>query len=115
QPTGQTISNVVTYNVLCAVDATDVQLLPSMTATVTIVTEQADDALLVPNAALSYAQAQVTRDPLNGVGTPVVVLRNGIPAPVLVQLGSSDGRTTQVLAGLQAGDQLVTASGTSTA
>src|SRR5204862_8341413 len=56
QPAGTTTSNVVTYQVLIAVDKTDVTLLPSMTATVTIVTQEADNAIIVPNSAISYAQ-----------------------------------------------------------
>src|SRR5262249_15415064 len=58
QPSGTTTSNVVTYNVLVSVDKTDVTMLPSMTATVSIITQEADNAILVPNAAISYAQSQ---------------------------------------------------------
>src|SRR5262249_9007716 len=57
-PAGTTTSNVVTYNVLISVDPTDARLLPDMTATVTIITEQDNNALLVPNSAISYAQSQ---------------------------------------------------------
>ena len=45
-PIGQTISNVVNYNVVSVVDKPDVELLPSMTATVTIITEQVSNVLL---------------------------------------------------------------------
>ena len=56
QPSGTTTSNVVTYNVLVSVDNTDVTLLPSMTATVTIITQESDNAVIVPNSAISYAE-----------------------------------------------------------
>ena len=56
EPAGTTTSNVVTYQVLIAVDKTDVTLLPSMTATVTIITQEADNAVIVPNSAIAYAQ-----------------------------------------------------------
>ena len=56
QPAGTTTSNVVTYSVLISVDQTDARLLPAMTATVTIVTEENDNAVLVPNSAITYAQ-----------------------------------------------------------
>jgi multidrug efflux pump subunit AcrA (membrane-fusion protein) len=106
QPSGTTTSNVVTYNALISVDTTDVTLLPSMTATVTIVTEQHTGAVLVPNSALSYAAAP----------NAAVVLRNGAPTRVPIQTGATDGTQTVVLSGLEPGDQVVTsASGTSSA
>ena len=60
EPSGQTTSNVVTYYVLRSVDPVpnDVHLLPSMTATVTIILERDANAVLVPNAAIAYAETQ---------------------------------------------------------
>jgi hypothetical protein len=69
-------------------------LLPDMTATVTIVTQQADGAVLVPNAAISNGK--------------VNVLRNGQSVSVPVQTGISDGITTQIVSGINVGDQVVT-------
>jgi hypothetical protein len=71
-----------------------VQLLPDMTATVTIVTQQADGAVLVPNAAISNGK--------------VSVLRGGAAVAVPVQTGISDGINTQILSGVNPGDQVVT-------
>jgi HlyD family secretion protein len=67
EPSGQTASNVVTYNVLCNVEPvpTDVQLLPSMTATVTIILEHEDNAVLVPNSAIAYAESQIVAGRVN--------------------------------------------------
>jgi HlyD family secretion protein len=76
------------------VDPTDVQLLPSMTATVTIITQQADQTVLVPNAAISNGK--------------VNVLRNGQVVAVPVQTGMSDGVNTQIVSGINVGDQVVT-------
>jgi multidrug efflux pump subunit AcrA (membrane-fusion protein) len=100
QPSGTTTSNVVTYNVLVSVDKSDVTLLPSMTATVSIITDQADNATLVPNSALSYA---------GGQSNAVVVLRDGNPVRVPVQTGITDGSNTVIVSGIQPGDQVVTA------
>src|SRR5207253_8445842 len=96
EPAGTTTSNVVTYSVLIGVDPTDVCLLPSMTATVTIVTEQDDNAVLVSNAAISYAQQATAARSTNATGagtapTRVLVMRNGSPVPVPIQTGSTDG------------------------
>jgi len=51
-PTTQ--QNVVTYNVVIAVNNADLTLMPGMTAYVSINTAQRDDALLIPNAALRF-------------------------------------------------------------
>jgi HlyD family secretion protein len=95
EPAGTTTSNVVTYNVLITVDQTDVKLLPDMTATVAIVTASADNAVLVPNGAISS-------------NNTVAVLRNGSPVTVPVVTGISDGVNTQIVSGLQPGEQVVT-------
>jgi RND family efflux transporter MFP subunit len=94
EPAGTTSSNVVTYTVLISVDPTDAQLLPGMTATVTVVTSSADNAVLVPNAAISNGNVRVLRD--------------GSPVSVPVQTGISDGVNTQIISGLQPDDQVIT-------
>lgn len=50
---------VVTYEARLAVDNEDLLLRPGMTATVDIVTREADDVLLVPAAALRFSPAQI--------------------------------------------------------
>ena len=52
-----TAQNVVTYNVVVAVDNADSILLPSMTAYVGVVTAQRSNVLTVPNAALRFRPA----------------------------------------------------------
>ena len=64
------------------------------TATVTIITDSADNAVLVPNAAISNGN--------------VTILRNGSTVSVPVQTGISDGVNTQIISGLLPGDQVVT-------
>jgi HlyD family secretion protein len=121
-PIGQTVSNVVNYNVVASVDPTDVELLPSMTATINIITEQIENVTLVPNAAISFAASQPERlrqtDPEGeSVGLParaatpsfVLLLREGQPVGRRIQIGSSDDRNTQVLSGLQLGEEVVVA------
>jgi HlyD family secretion protein len=92
---------VVTYNVLISVDPTDVQMLPDMTATVAIITASADNVVVVPASAVA--------------NNTVRVLRNGSPVLVPVVTGISDGINTQIVSGLQPGDQVITgtSSGTS--
>ena len=87
---------MVTYTVLISVDPTDVQLLPGMTATVTIVTQSADNAVLVPNAAISNGNVRV--------------LRNGNPVTRAGPDGHQRRRRYADRLGAAAGDQVVTGS-----
>ena len=48
------VQNVITYNVVVAVDNQDLRLKPGMTANVAIVVAQKDQVLKVPNAALRF-------------------------------------------------------------
>ena len=47
--------NVVTYTTIVEVDNPNLKLLPGMTATVSIIVAQAENVLLIPNAALRYS------------------------------------------------------------
>jgi HlyD family secretion protein len=71
-----------------------------MTATVTVTTAEQKDAVLVPNAALSYARTQ-------GLNQAVMVLQDGKAVPVKVTTGLSDGTNTAVTAGVQEGQVVV--------
>jgi HlyD family secretion protein len=50
----QTLQNVVTYDAVIDVDNGDLRLRPGMTATVTVIYAERQDALAVPNAALRF-------------------------------------------------------------
>lgn len=114
-PTTQ--QNVVTYDVVVAVDNPEQILLPGMTAYVNIVVAERKDVLLVPNAALRYKPADAAaavdkqesgkrkRDAYSGT---VYVLRDGKPAAVPVTLGITDNRNTEVASDeLKPGDQVI--------
>jgi hypothetical protein len=59
-PQGASTSNVVNFTVTGTIPQTsDRTLLPGMTATISIVTAEASDAIVVPNGALAVAQTQV--------------------------------------------------------
>jgi HlyD family secretion protein len=120
------VQNVVTYNVVVAVDNQDLRLKPGMTANVSIVVAQKDQVLKVPNAALRFTPPQSAR--LEGLGNggssaraegravqarqAAVVSESGGQArtvwrvtasndlePVTIQTGISDGVWTEVVAG----------------
>ena len=50
----QTNQNVITYDTVIGVDNSDLKLRPGMTANVSIITAQRNDALKIPNAALRF-------------------------------------------------------------
>jgi HlyD family secretion protein len=128
-PTTQ--QNVVTYNVVVAVDNPEQILLPGMTAYVSIAVAQKKGVLLLPNAALRFkpvasaekngeraglARAGDGSGPGAGgqkrrrdaAGATVRVIREGALKPISVQTGISDGRFTELAGGeLKAGDEVV--------
>ncbi|MFA6622804.1 MAG: efflux RND transporter periplasmic adaptor subunit [Fibrobacteraceae bacterium] len=63
----KTTSNVVTYTVVIEADNSGLKLLPGMTATCTIVTQEVENALCVPAKALKFTPAD---------GTPMVDMRD---------------------------------------
>jgi HlyD family secretion protein len=115
QPVGTTSSNVVNYNVTSTIQSTDKssQLYPGMTATVSIVAAEHDNALTVPNGALSFAQKSGSNKTA-GSTSAVVTLVNGQTKVVPVTIGLSDGTNTEIVSGLKAGDVVVTGASTST-
>jgi HlyD family secretion protein len=127
-----TTEGVVTYDARLDVDNGEMLLRPGMTATVAIVTKQANGALTVPSAAFRYRPAETRergfsllsmftgrggrgfRDrqqqkPAEGLRT-LYVLENGQPKRVDVKIGATDGDRTEVLSGLKEGDRVITAS-----
>jgi len=132
----QTVQNVVTYDAVVDVNNPDLALKPGMTATVTFVYAQKDDVVRLPNAALRFRpppgmpRPQVANDAKAGRasrdagedeavrarperpgdgGRTVFLLRDGIPEPVGIRTGISDGTSTELVEGkLAPGDLLVT-------
>lgn len=120
-PTTQ--QNVVTYNVVVAVNNADQALLPGMTAYVNIIVGQRKDIAMVPNAALRFRPADATArtdksrsnsksqdqrqdDGKKGrnkaeattMGT-VYVLEKGQVRQAKIPIGITDNRNTEVLGG----------------
>jgi len=105
----QTSNNVVTYSVMATLDNPDLKLLPGMTASARILTEERKDVLILPNEALRFRPVQADGTPIKlevrgreeGPGIPgrVWVLKEGKPAPLSVRLGVSDGKNTEMLKG----------------
>ena len=113
-----TLQNVVTYDVVVAVDNPEQILMPGMTAYVNITIAQRKNVLLVPNTALRFKPVDAA--PKNGkprskeerkkaLGGTVYVLANDKLKPVRISTGITDNKFTEVVSGdLKAGDQVVT-------
>jgi len=108
--------NVVTYDVVVAVDNPDQILMPGMTAYVNIVLAERKNVLLVPNAALRFnpppgaeiASSEKPKEAESGKMGTVYLLKENRLYPVKIGIGISDNHFTEVLSGdLKAGDQVV--------
>ena len=138
-PIGQSSSSVVTYPVTIDVDTSNLQgvnLLPQMTANVTITTAQRVNVLLIPASAVTFARQQIgsgitrtqivaalqqgqqllqsaqssdTTASADNLTLSFVLERSGgkwVVKPVV--LGLSNGTLDEVLAGLSQGETIVT-------
>jgi HlyD family secretion protein len=121
------VQNVVTYDVVVTVSNPDLKLIPGMTANVNILTDQRENALRIPNAALRFRPPETAAArPAMGRGaagarreataqTVYIVGRDEKPAPVPVKPGISDGVYTEVAGGELAEGQHVIVGLTQTA
>lgn len=129
--------NVVTYDAKLAVDNRDLSLRPGMTATVTIVTREADGVITVPSAAFRFRPPVVQqsrgwsldslfggrrmgriferRSPtVAGDGSRTIhLLRGGEPVATRVRTGATDGEDTEILSGIEEGDPVIVGTRTS--
>ncbi len=129
-------SNVVTYTVVISAENPDLKLLPGMTATCTIVTEEVENALSVPVAAIKFSpngKPQKEKSDDDDIGPPPPGMGGG-NAPAMqrassstprivgsgvwmnvngrltfrpVKTGINDGVNVEILEGLSDGDSVV--------
>lgn len=103
----QTVQNVVTYDVVVGAPNADLALLPGMTASVQIVTDQRNNVVRVPDQAFRYAPSSAPPAPAEA--KRIWVLRDGKPVPVVVTSGLDDDSNTEILKGdVQPGDRVIT-------
>lgn len=96
--TGRTQSGVVTYPVSIRVTIpADVQVREGMSAFVDIIVEEASNALRIPANAIGGTTSNPT----------VRVMVNGVAQERAITVGITDGTWTEVLSGLQEGEQVV--------
>lgn len=110
----QTIQNVVTYDAVISADNSEGLLKPGMTATVSIILDQRESVIKIPNQALRYRPntrraAEIL--PKESHKARVWKLDHGSQKgaqPVEVTLGLDDGLFTEMVTGdLQSGDEVI--------
>ncbi len=105
--------NVVTYNVVVAVDNPEEKLMPGMTAHVTIQVDRKDGVLRIPNASLRFrpkAEEEEGRGEgrKRAVGSTAWRLADGAPVEVAIATGITDNRYTELTGGeLKEGDRII--------
>lgn len=102
------LQNVVTYDVVVAVDNSAGKLLPGMTAYVNVKVAHKDDVLRIPNNALRYRPPSAAPLRTTDADVSVVYLRQGEQLkPVKIHTGLYDDKFTEVTGDqLHAGDEV---------
>jgi HlyD family secretion protein len=92
-------SSIVTYEVIINLDPTDLPLRSGMTATVSIITDKAENVIVIPNRVMHLDET--TKQPF------VEKLVDDVPTRVDIVLGLRNEQYSEVVKGLQEGDVLV--------
>ena len=108
-------SNVVTYEVVIDAPNPDLKLKPGLTASITVLTREKKDVLMIPLRALRFQPEDENGQPLvpeetkmvSGMKSVWVQTTEGLKSKN-VRTGISDGIYTEVMEGVQVGEQVVT-------
>lgn len=95
---GTVVQGVVNFTVTLELETPDESVRPGMTAAVSIVVEQLDDVLLVPNRAVRLREGKRV----------VYLFQYGVPTPVEIQIGATSDLVSQLLPGeVKEGDAVI--------
>lgn len=97
---GTSTSGVVTYNVTLGFDSSDPRIRPAMSVSTSIITGVKQDIIIVPNSAVKSQ---------NG-SSYVQILKDGqtTPQQTPVEIGISNNTETEIINGVNVGDNVVT-------
>ncbi len=103
-PVSNDANSLVMYQVTIALDTPEqeVKLLSGMTASASIETRQIKDALVTPNRAI-----QIEREGSQPISYVEKLDEQGHPMRVEIEVGLRRGAVTEVVAGLEEGDQVI--------
>lgn len=94
---GEIASNVTSYQVKIQLDTFSLEILPNMAATANIILETKNDVLMVPSSAIQVQNNQ----------SYVKTLVNGQEKEAVVETGISSDTQTEIVSGLQEGDEVI--------
>jgi multidrug efflux pump subunit AcrA (membrane-fusion protein) len=102
-PTPTNTGGTVSYDVSVVIDEADTPLRSGLSATASIITQELNDVVLIPNRSI-----QIDRSTGRAY---VEKLVDGVPTRTEVQLGARNEQFSQVISGLSEGDVLAIRSG----
>ena len=102
---GSVSSGVTSYPVKILLDPVSVDIYPNMSVEAEIITEVKNDVILVPTTAITT---------LNNASTVQIKKEDGSIDTVEVEIGSSNDLQTEIISGINEGDEVVTSVITST-
>ena len=108
----KTESNVVTYEVVISAPNPDLKLKPGLTANVTIITHEVENALIIPEAALQFTPDEDLLTPEQSIkdveAEHKVWIKDGnVLKAVAVTTGVSNGISTEIVSGLRDGIEVI--------
>ncbi|MCF0185622.1 MAG: efflux RND transporter periplasmic adaptor subunit [Bacteroidaceae bacterium] len=108
-----TTSNVVTYEVVISAPNDDLKLKPGLTANVTILTQEKENVIYVPNKALRFVPTQVMLEKEAQIkdceGKNKVWVKEGKNLKAIpVEIGMTNGSFTEITKGVSVGTEVVT-------
>jgi HlyD family secretion protein len=110
---GTVSQGVVTYTVKITFDAEDARVKPGMSVSAAIITDVKQNVLMVPNSAVKLSgDARYVEVPTVPVATDATANVSGIvfnepPREQSIQMGISNDTSTEIISGLQEGDQII--------
>jgi multidrug efflux pump subunit AcrA (membrane-fusion protein) len=119
-PSGTVSNGVVNYSVRVDLDPGSAALKLDMTANASLIGEKAENVLAVPTTAVragrpmnrgNVSSSGIVTDTVSNM---VMVLKDGQPRPVPVTVGMTAGDLTEISGDLQAGDEVLIVTATST-
>lgn len=109
---GTATQGVVSYTVTIGFDTQDERIKPGMSVSAAIITDVRQNVLTVPNSAIktqgdtSYVEMFAT--PLENATGAQGAIASSAPARKTVEIGTSNDTLTEIISGLNEGDQIVT-------
>lgn len=109
---GTVSQGVVSYNIKIKFDANDDRIRPGMSVSASIITDTKQDVLAVPNGAIksqgNTSYVEVFSGKYSSSEMTAGIISTVVPQKQQVEIGLADDSWTEVILGIEAGQQVVT-------